>query len=285
MQRKSNFIRGCIKFSRNKLAVLGVLFLLMTVTAGVFAPFFAPYPEDAGLKIRFNKKLLPPGREFLLGTDDIGRDVLSRILFGIRISLSLAVTVLAISVPIGILLGTCAAYFGGWVDQLIMRVTDIVAAIPALVFALVVSALLTPSLQNSILAISFVWWRSYCRLAYGEALSIKQEDYVTASRSLGASHFHIMFKEIFPNMFSPVIVKATLDAGHAILIGTSISFLGIGASPPTPELGIMVAHSRNFLPTYWWPSLFPGLAIVVIVLSFNLVGDGLRDFFGVEEVN
>jgi peptide/nickel transport system permease protein len=205
-------------------------------------------------------------------------------MFGIRISLSLAGIVLVIAIPIGVFLGICAGYFGGGCEQVIMRVTDVFLAIPPLVFALVVSGVLGGSLQHSILAIAFVWWRGFCRLAYGETLSIKQEDFVTVSRSIGASHFHLMLKEILPNMASPIIVKATLDAGYAILIGTAISFLGVGASPPTPELGVMVAHARNFLPTYWWPSFFPGLTIFVIVLSFNLMGDGLRDFFGVEAI-
>jgi peptide/nickel transport system permease protein len=282
MQRKSNFIRSCIKFSHNKPAIVGLILLLILIIIAIFAPYIAPYPQDAGLVVRFSDKLLPPNRDYLLGTDGLGRDELSRIIFGIRISLSLAAIVLIISIPIGVFLGICAAHFRGWIEQIIMRFTDVVSAIPVIVFALVISALLKPSLQNSILAIAFVWWRSFCRLAYGETLSIKQEDYITVSRSLGASHFHLMFVEILPNMLSPIIVKATLDAGYAILIGTAISFLGVGASPPTPELGVMVAHGRHYLPSCWWSSLFPGLTIFVIVLSLNLVGDGLRDFFGVE---
>jgi len=282
MQRKTNFIRNCIVFSYNKPAVIGLVLLLIILIIGIFATLLAPYPEDAGLIVNFSERLLPPSRSHLLGTDDIGRDVLSRIIFGIRISLSLAGIVLVMSLPIGVFLGVFAAYFGGWTEQVIMRITDIFSAIPPLVFALAISAMLKPSLQNSIFAIALVWWRGFCRLAYGETLSIKQEDYMVASRSIGASHFHLMFKEILPNMLSPIIIKATLDAGYAILIGTAISFLGVGASPPTPELGSMVANTRHFLPSFWWPSLFPGLTIFVIVLSFNLVGDGLRDFFSRE---
>jgi len=284
MKRKTGFARGWIKFSHNRPALVGLILLLIILVTGIFAPFLAPYPEDAGLVVRFREKLSPPDLNHLLGTDEVGRDVLSRIMFGIRISLSLAGIVLLFSVPVGTFLGTCAAYFRGWVEQVIMRITDIFCAIPPLVFALVVSSVLGRSLQVNILAISFVWWRGFCRLAYGEALSIKQEDFVTVSRSIGASHFHLMFKEILPNMLSPIIVKATLDAGYAILVGAAISFLGVGASPPTPELGVMVSHARHYLPSYWWPSFFPGLAIFLIVLSFNLVGDGLRDFFGVERI-
>jgi len=282
MQRKTGFIRGCIKFSRNKPAVVGFALLLIILIVGIFAPLLAPYPEDAGLVVHFSEKLLPPSLDHLLGTDEAGRDILSRIMFGIRISLSLAGIVLVISIPIGVFLGVCAAYFGGWIEQVIMRITDVFLAIPVLIFALVISAVLKPSLQHSIFAIAFVWWRSFCRLAYGETLSIKQEDYITVSRSIGASHFHLMFKEILPNMLSPIIVKATLDAGYAILVGTAISFLGVGASPPTPELGIIVADGRDYLPECWWSSFFAGFTIFAIVLSFNLVGDGLRDFFGEE---
>ena len=283
MRRKADFVRGCIKFSRNKLAVAGLVILLIMLAAAGFAPFLAPYPEHIGHVVNFKERLSPPSWGHLFGTDEAGRDVLSRTMFGIRISVSLGGIVLAIAVPIGVFLGICAGYFEGGIGQVIMRITDIFSAIPALVFALVLSALFGRSLQHAILAISFIWWRSFCRVAYGETLSIKQEDYITVSRSIGASHFHLMFREILPNMLTVIIVKATLDAGAAILVGTAISFLGVGASPPIPELGVMVSHGRHYLPTCWWPSFFPGMAIFVLVLGFNLVGDGLRDFFGLEE--
>jgi peptide/nickel transport system permease protein len=277
-----NIIRGWTKFSRNRAAVWGLIILLILILIGSLAPYLAPFPEDAGLSVNFAEKLLPPSLRHPLGTDEVGRDVLSRIMFGIRISLSLTLVILFISTPIGILLGITAGYFGGWVEQIIMRITDVFCAIPSLVFALVMSALMKPSLESTIVAIAFVWWRDFCRLAYGETLSIKQEDFVTVARSLGASRFHIMFREIMSNMVSVIIVKTTLDFGYAILVATAISFLGVGAQPPTPELGSMVANARQYLPLYWWPSLFPGLTIFLIVLSLNLVGDGLRDFFGIE---
>jgi peptide/nickel transport system permease protein len=282
MREKGKFVKGCIRFSYNKTAVVGLILLCSLIVVAVFAPFVAPFPQDAGLVVRFQEKHLSPSLKHPFGTDGVGRDVLSRTIFGMRISLSLAVIVLAISIPIGVFFGIMAGYFRGRIEQVIMRITDVFSSIPPIVFALVVSGVLGKSLQNSILAISFIWWRGFCRLAYGEALSVKQEPYVTVARSLGASHLHIMFSEILPNMLSPVIVKATLDAGYAILVGTAISFLGVGAEPPTPELGVMVAHARHYLPAVWWESLFPGLTIFVIVLSFNLVGDGLRDFFGVD---
>jgi peptide/nickel transport system permease protein len=252
------------------------------IACALLAPWVSPYPEDAYDVVRFDKQLEPPSKDFLLGTDEAGRDVLSRIFFGARISLMLAGVVLLIAIIIGVPLGICAAYYGGKVEQFIMRVTDAFCSIPPLVMALAISVALSPNLVNSMLAIGFVWWRSFCRLAYGEALSIKQENYVLVSRSLGASGLYVMFGEILPNMSSSLLVKTTLDAGYAILVGTSISFLGAGANPPTPEWGLMVTYARHYLPGAWWASLFPGLAIFLTVLSFNLLGDGLRDFFGVE---
>jgi peptide/nickel transport system permease protein len=282
MTRVHEIRRGLRRFMKNRLALIGLIFTLGMVLLAVFAPVISPYPEDAGLKVHFDKQLMPPDRDHWFGTDEVGRDVLSRLLFGARISLLLCVIVLGIAFAIGVPLGLCAGYFEGAVGQVIMRITDVVSSIPFLVLALAVSAALSPSLQNSMLAIAFIWWRSFCRLAYGETLSLKQEDFVMASRSIGASHRHIMFREILPNMSSTLLVKITLDAGYAILVGTAVSFLGAGASPPTPEWGIMVASGRHYLPDSWWVSLFPGLAIFFTVLSFNLLGDGLRDFFHVE---
>jgi len=281
-KRKEGLERALYRFRRNRLAIVGLIIIAIEILAALLAPVLAPYPEDAGKNVDFGKQLLPPGREHPFGTDEAGRDVLSRVLFGARISLQLAATVLIVAVLIGVPLGIAAGYFGGWAEQVIMRVTDMFLALPPLVFALAISAVLRPSLQSSILAISFVWWRGFCRLAYGETLSLKQEDYVQASKSLGASDWHIMIREILPNMTSPILVKISLDAGYAILIGTAISFLGLGAQPPIAEWGVMISEGRGYLPFAWWPSLFPGLAIFVTVLSFNFIGDGLRDFFDVD---
>lgn len=280
--RKEGIARGIIKLSRNRLSVLGAAYLLVAIIFAVFAPWIAPYPEDAFDAVHFENQLQPPSVKHLMGTDEAGRDVFTRILFGARISLLLAIVVLSIAVGIGMPLGLAAGYYGGKIEQVIMRITDIFCAIPPLVLALAVSVALSPSLISNMLAIGFVWWRSFCRLAYGETLSIKQENFVLVSKSFGASNLHLMFREILPNMSSSILVKVTLDAGYAILVGASISFLGAGVNPPTPEWGLMVADGRNYLPNSWWVSLFPGLAIFATVLSFNLLGDGLRDFFGVE---
>ena len=281
-RRKEGIARSWIRFRRNPLSMAGLIFLSLIALAALLAPWIAPYPQDAGLAVHFDKALSPPSREHIFGTDEAGRDVLSRLLFGARISLMLAVIVLGIAFSIGVPLGIVAAYYGGAVDEIIMRVTDVFSSIPALVMAMAVCVLLRPSLENSMIAIALVWWRSFCRLSYGETLSLKQEDFVTVSRSLGSSSAYIMFREILPNMTSSLLVKLTLDAGYAILVGTSISYLGAGASPPTPEWGIMVAEGRHYLPASWWASFFPGMAIFLTVLSFNLLGDGLRDFFDVK---
>ena len=281
-KRKEGLARSWVRFRKNPLSMAGLIFLALITLAALLAPWIAPYPQDASLGVHFDNALSPPSREHLFGTDEAGRDIFSRLLFGARLSLMLAVIVLGISFSIGVPLGIIAGYYGGAVDEIIMRVTDVFSSIPALVMAMAVCVLLRPSLENSMIAIALVWWRSFCRLAYGETLSLKQEDFVTVSRSLGSSSPYIMFREILPNMTSSLLVKLTLDAGYAILVGTSISYLGAGASPPTPEWGIMVAEGRHSLPGSWWASLFPGLAIFLTVLSFNLLGDGLRDFFDVK---
>jgi peptide/nickel transport system permease protein len=281
-KRKEGLARSWVRFRKNPLSMAGLTFLALITLAALLAPWIAPYPQDASLGVHFDKALSPPSREHFFGTDEAGRDIFSRLLFGARLSLMLAVIVLGISFSIGVPLGIIAGYYGGAVDEIIMRVTDVFSSIPALVMAMAVCVLLRPSLENSMIAIALVWWRSFCRLAYGETLSLKQEDFVTVSRSLGSSSSYIMFREILPNMTSSLLVKLTLDAGYAILVGTSISYLGAGASPPTPEWGIMVAEGRHALPGSWWASLFPGLAIFLTVLSFNLLGDGLRDFFDVK---
>ncbi len=280
--QKEGLPRSWIRLRKNGLAMAGLVFLLIVSAAALLAPWIAPYPKDAGLGVHFDEQLTGPSWKHPCGTDEAGRDIFSRLLFGARISLMLAVIVLGIAFSIGVPLGIIAGYYGGAVDEIIMRVTDIFSSIPALVMAMAVCVVLKPSLENSMIAIALVWWRSFCRLAYGETLSLKQEDFVTVSRSLGSSSFYIMFREILPNMTSSLLVKLTLDAGYAILVGTSISYLGAGASPPTPEWGIMVAEGRHYLPGNWWASLFPGLAIFATVLSFNLLGDGLRDFFDVK---
>jgi len=253
-----------------------------TEESTVFAPYLAPYPEDAGAVVKFDQAHIRPGPGHWFGTDQIGRDILSRVFFGSRISLVLGLVVLTISLGVGIPLGLIAGYWGGTVNTLIMRATDIFLAIPPTVLALAVSSALAPNLTNSMIAVSFGWWPWFTRLVQGEVLSVKEEQFIEASRSLGASKFRIAFKDILPNVLSPIIVKATLDMGFVILIGASLSFLGLGAQPPTPAWGTMIAEGRIYLPESWWVATFPGVAIFVTVLGFNLLGDGLRDVFDVD---
>jgi peptide/nickel transport system permease protein len=277
--RKTGLARRLARFSRNRLAMAGALTLVVLLAAAVFAPWIVPYPDDVADSVNFETVLLPPSLAHWMGTDEVGRDVLTRVVSGARWSLSMAAIVLAIAVTIGVPLGLVAGYYGGAIEQVLMRVTDGFSAVPALVLALAITVLLGPSLLNAMIAIGFVWWRSFARIVHGQTLSKRHETYVAVAQSLGASDLHIMFREILPNVSSSLLVSISLNAGYAVLTGTALSFLGAGAQPPTPEWGAMVATSRNYLPDAWWASLFPGLAIFATVVSFNLLGDGLRDFF------
>ena len=274
--------RNWYKFSKNPLSVLGLLIVILIVIMAVFANYLTPYPEHAGPFVDIPNKIKPPSSTYFFGTDKIGRDTFSRIIFGYRTSLILGVIVLCIAVPIGTSLGLVAGYFGGKIDAIIMRITDIFLSIPPLVLALSIMAFLKPTLTNAMIAVSMMWWPWYTRLIYNLTRSIKNEGFVISSRIVGASHFHIIFREILPNCSASLITKITLDMGFVILIGSSLSFLGLGVQPPTPDLGTMVSQGSKYLPDIWWLSVFPGLAILVIVLGFNLLGDGLKDLFDVE---
>lgn len=274
--------RNWYKFSKNPLSVLGLLIVTLIIVMAVFANYLTPYPEHAGPFVDIPNKIKPPSSTYFFGTDKIGRDTFSRIIFGYRTSLILGVIVLCIAVPIGTSLGLVAGYFGGKIDAIIMRITDIFLSIPPLVLALSIMAFLKPTLTNAMIAVSMMWWPWYTRLIYNLTRSIKNEGFVISSRIIGASHFHIIFREILPNCSASLITKITLDMGFVILIGSSLSFLGLGVQPPTPDLGTMVSQGSKYLPDIWWLSVFPGLAILIIVLGFNLLGDGLKDLFDVE---
>jgi peptide/nickel transport system permease protein len=210
---------------------------------------------------------------------------MSRIFFGFRFSLMMGVVVLSLVVPPGVILGLIAGYYQGtWVDTVIMRTTDIFLAVPPLVLALAIASVLTPNLFNAMLAVSLMWWPWYCRLVYGLASTLRNEFFVASAETIGASRFHILFREILPNCISPIFTKMSLDMGWVILIGSSLSFVGLGVQPPRPGLGTMVADGSKYLPDQWWIAVFPALAIVLVVLGFNLLGDGLRDMLAAEEV-
>jgi len=257
--------------------------LLIVILCAVFAPELAPYPEDAAGANHFDRTGEPPSTEHYFGTDMNGRDIFSRILFGARSSLMMGTLVLSIAIPVGTSLGLVAGYMGGKTNAVIMRTVDMFLAVPATLLALAVTAIIGPTLTNAMLAISIAWWPWFARLVQGEVQSVKQESFVEASESLGASKFHVMFKEVLPNIMAPVTVKATIDMGFVILIGASLGFLGLGAQPPTPDWGVMIAQGRANLTTAWWIATFPGLAISFTVLGLNLIGDGLRDVLDVEE--
>lgn len=266
----------------NPLSLLGVVLVALVVLGAVFADFLAPFPEHRGAVVDFLNFNRPPEWPYIFGTDLVGRDLFSRILYAYRISLMLGVVVLAIAVPIGVTIGLLAGYLGGVWEYLLMRLTDVFLSIPPLVLAMSIMGLLEPTLINGMLAVTAMWWPWYTRLVYTITRGEKEEGYVLAAEVIGASRTHVMFREILPNCVPAVITKMTLDLGFVILIASSLSFLGLGVQPPTPDLGSMVAEGADYLPDSWWLTVFPGLAILVAVFGFNLVGDALRDILGAE---
>ena len=283
-QALSNAWQNWYRFRRNPTAVIGAAIVIIAVLLAILAPLITPYPDHVGAVVDFRNRHLAPSWEHWFGTDSVGRDNLTRAIFGLRVSLLLAFVVLLIAVPVGTVLGMLAGYFGGWTEIVIMRLTDIALAIPPLVVALAVAAVLEPSLVNAMLALSALWWTWHARLVYSVTRQIRSQDYIEAAETLGASKLHILFREILPNVVSPVAVKTSLDAGFVILIGASLSYLGLGIRPPTPDLGTMVADGADYLPDYWWESMLPATVILILALGFNLLGDGLRDLFDVEDV-
>jgi peptide/nickel transport system permease protein len=279
-----NLGRNWYKFSRNPMSIVGLFTVSLVVFLAVFAPLVAPYPKHASAFVDFANASRPPCRSYLFGTDVVGRDILSRIFFGFRFSLTMGVIVLTLVVPPGVTLGLIAGYNQGtWLDTVIMRITDIFLAVPPLVLALAITSVLTPNLFNAMLAVSLMWWPWYTRLVYGLASTLRNEFFVNSAEAVGASKTHIIFREILPNCISPIFTKMSLDMGWVILIGSSLSFVGLGVQPPKPGLGTMISGGSRYLPDQWWISVFPALAIVVVVLGFNLLGDGLRDMFAAEE--
>ncbi|RJX48711.1 ABC transporter permease [Halonotius pteroides] len=280
--RRELWYRSYQRFTNQPMSVIGLIIVVTITIAAVFAPYIAPYPEHAGTFTDFANAFQQPSLEHPLGTDDVGRDILTRVLFGYRIALTLVAVVLGLGVPVGVTLGLTAGYAGGWIDTIIMRVTDTFLALPPLVLALAIASAFEPTLEVAMFAIASLWWTWYARLARGLAASQSDEEYIQAAKISGASTSHILFRELLPNCLSPLLVKATLDAGIVVLTGASLSFIGLGVQPPKPGLGTMVANGTNFLPTDWWIAIMPGIAIFILVMGFNMLGDGLRDLFDVE---
>lgn len=255
------------------MAVLGATVVVIWIVVAALAPLVAPYdPIDQDVRAR----LSAPSAAHLLGTDGLGRDVFSRVLYGGRVSLPVAAIVVALASVFGTIYGGAAGFFGKWLDEGAMRFVDMVLAFPSLILAMAIAAALGPSIQNSMLAMLAVWWPPYARLARGQVLSLKSRDFVTAARALGTPEGKILARHLLPNSVAPILVLMTMDFGNAIIITAALSFLGLGAVPPTPEWGAMVAEGRELM-QQWWISTFPGLAIFTVAMACNFVGDGLRD--------
>jgi len=264
------------RFSANKLAVAGLCIILLLILIAIFADVLAPHSPVIGNL--GGARLLPPGSEgYLLGTDDQGRDILSRLLHGSRLTLLVIVLVAIIAAPIGLLVGAVSGYAGGWVDAVLMRITDIFLAFPKLVLALAFVAAMGPGIENAILAIAITSWPPYARIARAETLSVRNSDYIAAVRLMGASPFRIVLRHVMPMCVSSLIVRVTLDMAGIILTAAGLGFLGLGAQPPLPEWGAMIASGRRFILDQWWVATMPGIAILIVSLGFNLLGDGLRD--------
>ena len=265
------------------LSLLGVALIAIVVLSAAFADFIAPFPEHRGAVVDFTNFNKAPGWPHIMGTDLVGRDIFSRIIYAYRISLFLGVVVLGIAVPVGVFVGLVAGYSGGWTEFALMRITDVFLSIPPLVLAMSIMGVLEPTLTNGMLAVTAMWWPWYTRLVYNITRGEKEEGYVLAAEVIGAGRLHIIFREILPNCVPAIITKMTLDLGFVILIASSLSFLGLGVQPPTPDLGSMVADGARYLPDSWWMTIFPGLAILVAVFGFNLVGDALREILGADQ--
>lgn len=275
--RRENLRRAIYRFRANPLAMVGLITLTIILVIAIAAPYIVPYPEDAAGRVRATARLRPPNSEFYFGTDNVGRDIFSRTLMGTGLALMVGIVIIALATTIGVTVGATAGYFGGWVDEILMRITDIFLTVPALVLAIAVTAALGKGIINVMIGIALVWWPGFARMTRGLVLSLKEEPFVEAARGLGGSHLRVLFRHILPNALSPIIVKMSTDFGFAVLTAAALGFIGLGAQPPTPEWGAMINEGRNYFPNQWWVATFPGMAIFLVVFSWNLLGDGLRD--------
>jgi peptide/nickel transport system permease protein len=261
----------------NPLLTLACVLLALLVLGGILAPWLAPVPADAGSASHPLATLAPPSAAHPFGTDQIGRDILSRVLYGLRVTPLIGLAVIVISGMVGVPLGLCAGYFGGFVDELIMRVTDVFLAVPALLLALTFTVILPPSIASVTVAIAITWWPWYVRLVRGEVVSVIQRRYVENARVLGLPRWRVVLRHVLPNAVTPVLVQASLDVGGVILTAAALSYLGLGAQDPTPDWGLMISQGQSYFTTQWWLVVFPGLAVLLTALTFNLLGDGIQD--------
>ena len=277
IDRFREYRRMWATFRRSYSSMAGLFIVGAFLILAAIGPWIVPFPEDALGSIHLDRKLQAPDATHWFGTDEVGMDIYTRVIIGARTTLWIGLTITGIAILIGVPLGLLAGFGSIWVREPIMRITDIFLSIPGLILAIAIVGALGPGILNAMIALSLVWWPGYVRLVQSKVLSIRNETYVDAARSIGASKFRIIFIHILPNCMSPIVVKASMDMGMAILGAASLGFLGLGAQPPYPEWGAMISIGKNYLPDWWWYSLFPGLAIYFTVLGFNLLGDGLRD--------
>lgn len=269
--------RGLYRFRQSSLSVIGAAIVAFLVVLALAGPALVPFPDHVQGAVAPAMRFQPPSAVQWFGTNELGQDVFSLTVAATRVSLFAGLAVVVIGTLIGTAIGGIAGFAGGWVDNALMRFTDLMITIPSLILAMAIAAALGPGLVNMVIAIALSWWPGYARLVRGEVLARKEETYVLAARALGASSARLLLRHVLPNIVSPVIVKMSLDMGFAILTVAALGFIGIGVRPPTPEWGMLLANARSYMPDFWWTAIFPGLAIFLAVYGFNLLGDGLRD--------
>lgn len=275
--RMENWSRAFYRFRQSWLSVIGLALVIILIILAIIAPYIVPHPDQVRGATDTAMRFRPPSAEAWFGTNALGQDMFSLVLVGSRVSLLSGLAVVAIAIVVGSVIGAVAGYFGGWIDEILMRFTDLLLTIPSLILAMAVAAALGTGVGHMIAAIAITWWPVYARLVRGEVISKKEEQFVVAARALGAGWVRLLCRHILPNIVSPVVVKASLDVGFAILTVASLGFVGIGVKPPTPEWGTLLSNARSYMPQYWWTAIAPGMAIFIAVLAFNLLGDGLRD--------
>ncbi len=269
--------RGAFRFARNRLSVIGLLIVFLMLVRRPHRLGMVPYPGDVTGNVHMDNRLQPPSSEHLFGTDDAGRDVFSRTIYATRISFQVGIIILVVAISLGVTLGALAGYFGGATNKLIMRFTDVMLTFPGIFLPMALAAALGRGMLSAMFALSITWWPGYCRLVEAQILKVREEDFVVGARAIGASQARVIFRHILPNTLTGIIVKGSMDFGFAVLALASLGFIGIGIQPPEPDWGSMIALGRRFMPGAWWISTFPGIFMFVMVLGFNLLGDGLRD--------
>ncbi|MBS9719710.1 ABC transporter permease [Tianweitania sp. BSSL-BM11] len=275
--RMENWGRAFYRFRQSWLSVVGLAIVLLLILVALLSPYIVPHPEHLQGVTNTAARFQPPSASAWFGTNELGQDIFSLVLVGSRISLFSGMAVVFIAIVVGTTVGAIAGYFGGWLDEILMRLPDLLLTIPSLILAMAVAAALGTGVFNMIIAIAITWWPAYARLVRGEVIGKKEEQFMVAARALGANATRILCRHILPNIMSPIVVKASLDMGFAILTVASLGFVGIGVKPPTPEWGTLLSGARSYMPDYWWTAVAPGTAIFLAVLAFNLLGDGLRD--------